>query len=102
MSMHDGADRVALQGPDPGLRIAERGLGLLPGRAGGELPAAVIGEQRIELDAREALLLGEAHRALAGQHPVTALLQQRPGDADRVRLAAHARRPRPRGGAVRP
>ena len=85
---HDGADGVALQRPDPGLRVAERGLGLLAGLAGGELLAAVIGQQDVELDPCEALLLGEAHRALAGEHPVTALLEQRPGDPDRVRLAA--------------
>ena len=72
----------------PGCGIAERRLGLLAGLAGGELLAAVVGEQHVELDAREAVLLGEAHRALAGQHAVAALLEQRAGDPDRVRLAA--------------
>ena len=48
----------------------------------------MVGEQHLELHAREAVLLGEAHRALAGQHAVAALLQQRASDPDRVRLPA--------------
>ena len=72
----------------PGCGSPNAGSGSSPACAGGELLAAVIGQQDVELDACEALLLGEAHRALAGQHPVTALLEQRPGDPDRVRLAA--------------
>ena len=52
---HDGADGVALQREDAGLRIAELRLGLLPwAMRRGELAPSRLGEQRVEVHRREA------------------------------------------------